>query len=221
MDYQIISVLEPSQVAQVCQALAAQSFVDGRVTAQGIAQSVKNNLQADRESGQIAELERFVSKALFANELFQSFAFPKRLRSPIFSRYEPGMSYGAHVDSAIMHDQGTPLRADLAVTLFLNEPDTYEGGELVIELSSGEEEIKLSAGEAIIYPANTIHYVAPVTRGARLAAVTWVQTAVQDERMRAILFDVQQALEQVERNEDPKLLLSKTYHNLLRITSEF
>jgi PKHD-type hydroxylase len=221
MNYQIATILQPSQVAHVGQTLANQIFVDGKVTASGGARDVKNNLQADRETGQIAELERLISQAFFSNDLFQSFAFPKRLRSPIFSRYKPGMDYGAHVDGAIMHENGIPLRADLAATLFLSEPDTYDGGELVIQLPNGEEEIKLTAGEAIIYPANTVHHVAPVTRGTRLVAVTWVQTAVRDERMRAILFDVQQAMKQVDKKQDPMLLLSKTYHNLLRITAEF
>jgi PKHD-type hydroxylase len=221
MNYQIISVLEPAQASNILQSLAKLPFIDGKATAQKIAKAVKNNLQADRGNAGISELERLVSQTLFANSEFQSFAFPKRLRSPIFSRYEPGMNYGAHVDSSIMHENGTPLRADLAVTLFLNEPESYDGGELIIELPSGEEEIKLSAGEAIVYPANTVHRVAPVTRGVRMVAVTWVQTAVQDERMRVLLTDLQRALEQVEAGKDPRLLLSKTYHNLLRITAEF
>lgn len=222
MNYQIISVLDPAQVGQILQALAKLPFVDGKATASRIAQAVKNNLQADRENAGITELESQVSRALAANGDFQSFAFPRRMRSPIFGRYEPGMNYGAHVDGSIMYENGVPLRADLAVTLFLSEPDSYDGGELVIQMpSGGEEEIKLAAGEAIVYPANTVHRVAPVTRGTRMVAVTWVQTAVQDERMRVLLGDLQQALEQAEAGEDPRLLLSKSYHNLLRITAEF
>lgn len=221
MDYQIIPVLEPAQLAHVMKRLRSHPFVDGKATAHGIAKDIKNNLQAERSGDSLAELDHLVSNALFSNSLFQAYAFPKRVRAPIFSRYEPGMNYGAHVDGAIMDDGGKPLRADLSVTIFLSQPDTYDGGELVIELPYGEEEIKLAAGEAVVYSSDTVHRVAPVTRGVRMAAVTWVQTAVHDARMRSLLFDLYRTIQQVEAKEDPKLLLSKSYHNLLRMTSEF
>ena len=221
MDYQIIPVFEPDQAARVLAALKFHPFVDGKATASGIAKDVKNNLQAERSGDSLAELDQLVSSSLCANSIFQAFAFPKRLRAPIFSRYEPGMNYGAHVDGAIMNDHGSLLRADLAVTLFLSPPESYDGGELVIELAYGEEEIKLAAGEAIVYSADTVHRVAPVTRGVRMAAVTWVQTAVRDSKMRTVLYDLFLALRKVEANEDPKLLLSKSYNNLLRMNSEF
>jgi PKHD-type hydroxylase len=221
MDYQIIPVLEPAQAAHILRALGSHPFIDGKATASGIARDIKNNLQAERTGDSLAELDQLVSSALCANSVFQSFAFPRRVRPPIFSRYEPGMNYGAHVDGCIMNDNGSLLRADLAVTVFLSPPESYDGGELVIELPYGETEIKLAPGEAVLYPADTVHRVAPVTRGVRMAAVTWVQTAVQDSRMRALLFDLARALQQAEANEDPKLLLSKSYHNLLRMTAEF
>lgn len=220
MDYQIIPVLDAAQTGRLLEALTKQPFVDGKATAQDNAQSVKNNLQAQRTDA-LAELERQVSSALYANGEFQAFAFPKRVRSPIFSRYEHGMNYGEHVDGSIMHEGNDPLRADLAVTVFLSPPDSYDGGELVISRTYGEEEIKLAAGEAVVYPASTVHRVAPVTRGVRTAAVTWVQSAVRDERMRALLFDLYLAMRKVEWRQDPTLLLSKTYHNLLRISAEF
>ncbi len=221
MDYQIIPVLTPAQVEGILKVLATQPFADGKATAIGKARDVKHNLQAERSGTALRELESLVSSSLFANGLFQAFAFPRKLRPPIFSRYEPGMNYGAHVDGAIMYDDASPLRSDLAMTLFLSSPESYDGGELVISLSYGEEEIKLAPGEAVVYPANTVHRVAPVTRGVRMAAVTWVQCAVQDERMRALLFDLYLAMKKVEAREDASLLLSKTYHNLLRITAEF
>lgn len=221
MDYQIIPVLDPAQVGRALKALESHSFVDGKATAQGIARDIKRNLQAERVDDSLAGLDDLVISELCANSIFQAFAFPKRLRPPIFSRYEPGMEYGAHVDGAIMNDNGSLLRADLSITLFLSAPESYDGGELVIELPYGEEEIKLAAGEAVVYSSNTVHRVAPVTRGVRIAAVTWVQTAVHDVRMRALLFDLYRAIQQVEANEDPKLLLSKSYHNLLRMASEF
>jgi PKHD-type hydroxylase len=221
MDYQIIPVLEPAQVAHVLDVLKSHPFADGRATAHGGARDVKNNLQAERAGDSLAALDRLVTDALYSNSLFQAFAFPKRIRPPVFSRYEPGMQYGAHVDGAIMNDQGSMLRADLSVTVFLSQPESYDGGELVIEMPFGEEEIKLAAGEAVIYPSDTVHRVAPVTRGARMAAVTWVQTAVRDSHMRTLLFDLHRAIQQVEAGADPMLLLSKSYHNLLRLSAEF
>lgn len=221
MDYQIIPALEPAQVGHVLQVLNSHPFVDGKATASGIARDVKDNLQAERAGDSLTALDTLITDALYANPLFQAFAFPRRVRPPIYSRYEPGMNYGAHVDGAIMNDHGHLLRADLSVTLFLSEPDTYDGGELVIELSSGEEEIKLAAGEAVVYSSDTIHRVAPVTRGVRMVAVTWVQTAVHDARIRTLLFDLYRVIQQVESKEDPRLLLSKTYNNLLRMSSEF
>jgi PKHD-type hydroxylase len=220
MHYQIFSVLDPSQVEGIVGELAHRTFVDGKATAQGLARDVKNNLQADRAGAALDPLDELVKSALYATSGFHAFAFPKRIQRPIFSRYEPGMEYGAHVDSAIMNTSGEVLRTDLAITLFLSPPDCYEGGELKLELPYGEEEIKLAAGEAVIYSASTVHRVAPVTRGARLAAVTWVQSAVRDERMRAILFDLFLALREAEQTKGPVLLLSKAYHNLLRIVSE-
>lgn len=221
MDFQILSVLEPAQVDQILGELQRCSFIDGKATAQGIARDVKNNLQANRAATDLNIPDEVVRSALFANQTFQAFAFPRRIRQPLFSRYERGMNYGSHVDASIFNDNGSLLRADLAVTVFLSPPDTYDGGELVIELPYGEEEIKLQAGEAIVYSAGSVHRVAPVTRGVRMAAVTWVQTAVQDERMRALLFDLYRATKQVEEHQDPTLLLSRTYNNLLRMVSEF
>jgi PKHD-type hydroxylase len=221
MDYRIFSILHSAQVDQILRALAQHPFIDGKATAQGVARAVKNNQQAERNSATLTVLDNLVTSSLYANGDFQAFAFPRRVRPPIFSRYEAGMNYGAHVDGTIINDNGHLMRADLAVTLFLTAPDTYDGGELVIELPYGEEEIKLAAGEAVVYSANSVHRVAPVTRGVRIAAVTWVQTAVRDERMRSILYDVYLALQKVESHQDPTLLLSKTYNNLLRITSEF
>ena len=133
------------------------------------------------------------------------------------------MEYGAHIDSAIMGgSQFAGIRTDLSVTLFLSPPSSYDGGELVIELPAGEQEIKLDAGEAIVYPSCSIHYVAPVSRGVRLAAAIWVQSTVHDERLRGILYDLHRALQQVEaaKNSALTLLLGKSYHNLIRYAAE-
>lgn len=220
MDLQIIPVLSPDQVAHLLTELGKAKFVDGKATALGIAREVKHNLQAERSGTWSAALDEMIFAALRANKDFQLFAHPKRILPPSYSRYEPGMQYGAHVDGAIMGG-AIPLRADLAMTLFLSSPDSYEGGELVIGLA-GEQQVKLMAGEAVVYPAGTVHYVAPITRGVRMAAVTWVQCSVKDERLRAILADLGQAISDAETAKDSAavLLLSKCYHNLLRYAAD-
>jgi PKHD-type hydroxylase len=220
MHFQIFQILNRNETDSVLSGIAQQSFVDGKLTAHGSARTVKNNLQLDRTGPELSDIDNLVVSALRRNEDLQAFAFPKRLVLPIFSRYEPGMEYGSHVDGAIMAGRGgDPVRSDLAVTIFLTQPDTYDGGELVIELPFGEQEIKLQAGEAVVYPATALHRVAPVTRGVRQVAVTWIQSAVRDERLRAILYDLGSARNKASRSEDPELstLLNKSYHNLLRI----
>jgi PKHD-type hydroxylase len=218
MNFQIFRILEREEVDRMLSTLVRQTFVDGKVTAQGPARDAKNNLQVERRGPDLTDLDHIVLSGLRRNEDFQAFAFPQRLLLPIFSRYEPGMEYGSHVDNAVMGTGNEALRSDFAVTLFLSEPDSYDGGELVLEMAVGEQEIKLDAGEAIVYAATTVHRVAPITRGARLAAVTWVQSAVKDERLRAILFDLGTVSKQVEGKVDSGTvtLLHKSYHNLLR-----
>ena len=219
MNFQVIQVLQPEEVHGLVSAISGLRFVDGKLTASGLARDVKHNLQAERGSAETERLEQTILAALKRNEVFQSFAFPKRVARPLFSRYEPGMQYGAHIDHAVMGG-ADPMRTDLATTVFLSDASSYDGGELVLEMPLGEQEIKLDAGEAIVYPATTLHRVAPVTRGVRLAAVTWVQSAVPDERLRAILFDLSAAMQTpgVDANAPLSTLLTKAYHNLLRVS---
>jgi len=212
MNFQVFPILDRGEVDRIVAGLRHRTFVDGKVTAAGAAREAKNNLQVERSGPDPTDLDQMVQAALRRNKDFQSFAFPKRLMMPIFSCYEPGMQYGWHVDNAVMGTGNDSVRTDLAITIFLSDPATYTGGELVLEMPMGEQEIKLDAGEAIVYPATTVHQVAPVTQGRRLAAVTWVQSAVSDERLRAILFDLGKANEQAGANT----LLNKSYHNLLR-----
>jgi PKHD-type hydroxylase len=222
MDYQILSLLDPSELDPIHRELAQQTFVDGKATAAGAAREGKLNLQTERTGPAASVADRIILGALHRNPLFQSFAIPNRLLLPIFSRYEPGMRYDAHVDHAIMgRETGEPLRTDLALTLFLNKPDSYDGGALIIQLASGEQEIKLGAGEAIVYSAKSIHRVEPVTRGVRLAAVTWIQSAVRDERMRAILHSLDMVMNDLAASGKPNLRLSQAYHNLLRLSAEY
>jgi len=218
MNFQVVRILEPEEVLGAQASLARQTFVDGKLTALGLARQVKNNLQASRADGEPDPVDQLILAALSHNPVIQSFAYPKRITPPLYNRYESGMEYGAHVDSPIMGTGANQLRTDLSWTIFLSDPASYDGGELILETAFGEEEIKLDAGEAIVYPSTTVHRVAPVTRGVRLAAVGWMQSAVADDRLRAILFDLNKAVKQAEENgpHDSALLLNKSYSNLLR-----
>ena len=219
MNYQIFRLLRTDEADKVASGLAQRVFADGKSTATGLAREVKHNLQIERKGPELSETDRLLISALERNPEFQRFAIPRSIMLPQFSRYDPGMEYGSHIDLAIMGMAGgNPVRTDLAVTIFLNPPSSYEGGELVIEQNGGAEEIKLDAGEGIVYSASSVHHVAAVTQGSRLVAVTWVQSMVRDEQVRSILFDLSRATQQAHAlgDRDLSLLLSKSYHNLLR-----
>lgn len=218
MNFQVFRILEIQEVNRIDQALARHLFVDGKVTANGLAREVKRNLQVERSGPDLTDLDQIVLSGLRRHEAFQAFALPKRTMLPIFSRYESGMEYGWHVDDAVMGIGAQALRSDLAMTIFLSDPASYVGGELILETPSGEQEIKLDAGEAVVYSATSVHRVAAITQGIRVAAVTWVQSAVRDERLRGILFDLSTAIKQADAGAGGKTrtLLSKSYQNLLR-----
>ena len=223
MNYQVFRILEREEVERILFDLSQRTFSDGKLTAHGAARAAKHNLQIERSGPEPSEIDRLVVSALERHREFREFTIPRRILLPLFSRYDPGMEYGRHIDNAIMGDaDGEAVRSDLALTIFLNPPASYDGGELVMELPVGAEEIKLDAGEAIVYSASSMHHVAPVTRGVRLAAVTWVQSFVRDERLRDILYDLSRAMLDANSagNADLSLLLSKSYHNLLRYAAE-
>jgi PKHD-type hydroxylase len=218
----LADVLDADALQAVRAALAGAAFADGAHTAGWHAAPVKHNLQARH-----APAAQQVEHALLRHPLFRAAALPARLRAPLFSRYTTGMAYGRHTDDALMStgdDQGT-LRADLAVTVFLSDPATYDGGELVIEGPGGTSAYKLEAGQAIVYPATTLHRVAEVTCGERLAAVLWVQSLVRDASRREMLFDLDTARrglwDKAGQTATPEFdLVTKTYANLLRAWSE-
>jgi PKHD-type hydroxylase len=213
------AVLAPQDVARVVAGLSSAPWKDGRRTAGAAARGVKTNEQADAAGAGVAALERFVLDALGRHPLFDIATRPARLSRLLFSRYAPGMEYGAHTDDALMGPPDARLRTDLAFTLFLAPRDSYHGGELVIESALGEQAVKLEAGDAIVYPAGSIHRVAPVASGARLAAVGWIQSLVACAAQREILFDLsvtrtRLAAAGVAREE--LLALDKAVSNLLR-----
>lgn len=218
----IASVLSPEQLREVRELLGRGTYVDGKQTAGWHARLVKHNKQ-QAGSETATRAGEIVRKALLANDVFQAAAQPRRLRRVLFSRYESGMNYGAHVDDALMGQGSTRTRSDVSMTVFLSDPEDYDGGELVTETTGGEQSYKLEAGAAIIYPSNTLHYVAPVTRGVREVAVSWAQSLVRAPEKREILFDLDTARRSLFQREGKSRefdLLSKSHANLLRMWAE-
>lgn len=217
----IADLLSAEELTGIRATLNATRFVDGRATAGWHAALVKRNAQAESNDAVTRELQTLVQEAYNRNLLYQIAARPKRMLPPLFSRYEVGMEYGRHVDDAVM--AGGSLRTDIATTLFLSDPDSYDGGELVVESTAGEESYKLPAGCAVVYPASSLHRVAPVTHGVRLAAVSWIQSQVRDPSRRELLFDLETTRRQLfERDGKSEQfdLLSKSIANLLRMWAE-
>jgi PKHD-type hydroxylase len=213
----IADVLTPEELETIVAKLTAAHFVDGKTTAGWHARLVKHNTQLDSNAAPAPELKQLVLAALQRHTLFQMAVRPKVIRAPLFSRYEVGMSYGSHVDNAVMGEP--PMRSDVSMTLFLTPSAAYEGGELVLETTQGEEAIKLEAGAMVVYPSSTLHRVEPVTRGVRLVAVSWIQSLVRDAHCREILFDLdtaRQAIFEKYGKTSEFDLLSKSHANLLR-----
>jgi PKHD-type hydroxylase len=212
-------VLGADDVARVCGRLDAAPWRDGKATAGAAARAVKRNRQADGDSPDVQALSRFVTDALRRHPLFDLAVRPARLSRLLFSRYEDGETYGPHTDDALMNG----LRSDVAFTLFLSDPASYEGGALTVSTPLGEQAIKLKAGDAVAYPAGTVHWVAPVTAGVRVAAVGWAQSVIRDPVQRELLFDLARARSQCADAgvaRETILLLDRTQSNLLRMWAE-
>lgn len=199
------------------------AYKDGKSTATMAAREVKNNLQIDvNDQTTLPVIHQVITQALYSSPLFQTAVMPKHIYPPLVSRYEPGMSYGWHVDSPIMGGNGMVMRADIAMTIFLSDPDTYEGGELVVLSPVGEMTYKLAKGDAIIYPCTQVHGVNEVTSGVRKVAVTWIESLVPDAEKRKVLFDLRQVYDAISiynpKSAEANLLL-QTHSNLLRMWS--
>src|SRR5215217_8000843 len=218
MQIVIANVLSNDEIALVRETLARATFEDGRETAGFSARTVKNNRQAANDR-KIETVRSLVEERILGNDLFTIAVRPKALTSVMFSRYEPGMHYGSHVDDALMDE----MRTDVSFTLFLCDPESYEGGELVIESAAGEDAVKLAAGSLVAYPSTSLHHVAAVTRGARYAAVGWVRSFIRDAARRELLFDLDTARRQLFAREGKTAefdLISKSTANLLRMWAE-
>jgi PKHD-type hydroxylase len=219
MQIVIADILKPDDLAAVRNALAKARFVDGRETAGFAARKVKDNRQADAKDRGLDDVRSLVASRIMTNDLFRMAVRPKALSPLLFSRYEPGMQYGAHVDDALM----AGMRTDVAFTLFLNEPTDYDGGELVIESSGGDDAVKLPAGTMIAYPATALHRVASVSRGNRHVVVGWARSFVRDAAQRELLFDLDTARRTIFARDGKSAefdLISKSLANLLRMWAE-
>ena len=215
-------VLTEDEIARLTALFATLAPVPGKRTAQGLAAEIKHNQQLPAEHPEVQDGVRLVLEALKRNAQFHHSAFPRRAFPPLFSRYAPGMSYGEHVDNAILLSPAQ-MRTDVAVTLFLSDPASYDGGELVVNTGMEEREVKLPAGSLIAYPPYFLHRVAAVTRGVRLAAITWVESLVRDAQQRQLLQQMDRAMGALHaRHGDSAELhaLNNSYHSLMRMWVE-
>jgi PKHD-type hydroxylase len=220
----IPDVLSREQVMQMRAMLDAADWTDGRETVGAQGAQVKRNQQLPDASPLRQQLGQLVLAALAGNPLYHAAALPLRTLSPRFNRYQGGGQYGFHVDGAVMALSGdAQLRSDVSCTLFLSEPDEYDGGELIVNDTYGEHEVKLPAGDLIVYPSSSLHRVTPVTRGARVASFFWVQSLIRDDSRRRLLFELDasiQRLTQTGADAASLLQLTGVYHNLLRQWAE-
>jgi PKHD-type hydroxylase len=222
MIVRIPQVLTADELANIRERLARASWVDGRVTAGHQSAKVKANMQLPEDSEDARALGAIVLRGLERNALFMSAALPRHVYPPLFNKYEPGMNFGTHIDNAVRQVTGTPvrIRTDISATLFLNPPEDYDGGELLVEDTYGAHSVKLPAGDMVIYPATSLHHVTPVTRGARVASFFWVQSLVKDDSERALLFDLDRAITELGQtipgDSAAMLRLTASYHNLVR-----
>jgi len=212
---------------QQCRGLLADAlWVDGLITAGTQSAQVKNNRQLPEQSKQSQALRAIVTDALNRNALFLSAALPKRIFPPLFNCYEgEHNAFGNHIDNAVRHCpvSGQRVRTDLSATLFLSDPDSYDGGELVIEDTYGQHAVKLAAGDMVLYPGSSLHRVEPVTRGARLASFFWIESMVRETERRRLLFEMDMAILQLRTTQgdsEPAVKLTGCYHNLLRIWAD-
>ena len=215
----------PEQVREARQLLDTAEWVDGKVTAGHQSARAKDNQQLPEDSPLARQLGDMVLAALERNPRFISAALPLKVFPPLFNRYAGGQSFGLHVDNAIRQVRGTGqrVRTDLSATLFLAEPDEYDGGELVVEDTYGAHAVKLPAGHMVLYPSSSLHRVNPVTRGARVASFFWIQSMVRDDAQRTLLFDLDTAIQQLAQQspDHPAVVqLTGVYHNLLRMWAE-
>jgi PKHD-type hydroxylase len=222
----IPEVFSKDEVLRLRAILDAGPWADGNMTSGHQSATAKRNTQLPEDSAEAQEVSALVVQALNANPMFVAAALPHTIFPPLFNRYEGGGEFGVHVDNAIRQrkDGAFRIRSDLSATLFLSEPDDYDGGELIIEEMYGTQSIRLPAGDMVLYPSKSLHRVTPVTRGARVSSFMWLQSLIRDDGDREMLFRLDVATQRVAAEKGPKdqavIELTGVYHNLLRRWSE-
>lgn len=219
------NVLNAEEITQLRQLLAKADWTDGRVTAGTQSAQVKRNIQLPETTADAEAARMIVLKALNRNALFFSAALPKKIYPPLFNQYRDGMDFGAHIDNAVRTHaiSGVHVRTDISCTLFINDPESYDGGELVVEDTYGHQMVKLPAGDMVLYPGTSLHHVRPVTKGARLASFFWVQSMIREDAQRTLLFDMDAAivtLRQQVGDNAAVIRLTGNYHNLIRMWAD-
>ena len=219
MFLEIDNVLTSDEVAKLRTLAAGARFVDGRISSPH--STVKDNLQIDHADGAYQASSELMFAALSRNEAFRNFAFPSLVAPPLLARYRPGMKYGLHSDSAFIQLGARQLRSDLSCTLFLSDPESYEGGALSVRLGTRAMQFKLPAGSAVVYPSTTLHEVVPVTAGERLVGITFIQSQISDPELRELLFELDEvaALEGANMSWENRTRLQYVRTNLRRIWS--
>lgn len=221
MILQIPQVLTKEEVKEFRKILDKANWIDGKITAGHQSAKAKNNEQLLESSNEARQLGQKIIIALDKNPLFTSGALPLKVFPPLFNSYSNGQSFGVHVDNAIRQVPGTPhrIRTDLSATLFLSEPEDYDGGELVIEDTYGTHKVKLEAGHMVLYPSSSLHFVTPVTKGKRVSSFFWIESMVRNDADRTLLFDLDSAIQSIIKDSPDhpsSVQLTGIYHNLLR-----
>ncbi|MFW2373519.1 MAG: Fe2+-dependent dioxygenase [Gammaproteobacteria bacterium] len=219
----IHGVLDQDQLSSVRKILDESQFVDGRLSAGVTARKVKNNQEIPQNAQVLNQLNNIVMNSLFNHPVYQAAVIPHRVATPFYARYGSGQFYGDHVDDPIMGPMNGRYRTDVSTTLFLNDPDEYDGGETVIRTHMGDNRVKLAAGDAITYPSGSLHHVAEVTRGTRLVAVNWAQSMIRDPAKRELLFELHKARESLQKkypDDDEIVKIDHSYINLVRMWAE-
>ena len=214
------NVLTRDQLLGAREILARAAFRDGKLSAGMVASRVKHNLEANRESKEISQVDNLVMGSLVRHPDYRAGALPLRVAAPFYARYQPGMRYGDHVDDPVMGADGALYRTDVSITIFLNEPDEYDGGELVVRGNFGDQRVKMPAGDAAMYPSSSLHHVAEVTRGERLVAVTWVQSLIRDPAQRELLYELNRVREKMladSSETEEAVIVNRAYVNLVRM----
>ena len=221
----IPKVISETELQDIRTIMARAHWVDGKVTAGTQSEQVKNNLQLDEASKEAEEAREIILKALSRNALFFSAALPKKIYPPLFNQYRVGMKFGNHVDNAVRTHRSSAVhvRTDISSTLFLSDPQSYDGGELVIEDTFGKQSVKLPAGDMVIYPGTSLHHVNEITRGERTSCFFWTQSMIRDDGKRTLLLDMDSAITSLRNSlgdNEAIVRLTGNYHNLIRMWSD-